>query len=193
MRVGKPPAVKANPKGISVEAFVPFRLQVLLKAPEWGKLSEVLLERAGEAEGAVAKLTEICRAQARIAHGRYFAGTWEYRDRDGEDQNIDAEVFCHAEFPGAMQAWGNVGPEGCDPCEFLLTTDFTLALWTPKKKSSSLPFLLLRVGTVEYHVVLKTRVPSLAEALVEAEADPATRKIVSSVALRVAECHMLDG
>lgn len=194
MRIGKPPAVKADGKGLSVEAHVPFRLQVLLKEREWRDLSEVLIERASEAAAEVERFTEICRSQARIAHGRYFSGTWEYRDRSGEDQNIDADVFCRAEFPGVMQAWGNIGPEGCDPSEFLLTTDFTLALWKPKKKSPSyLPFLLLRVGTVEYHIVLKTRVPSLAEALVEADGDPWAKQIVGPIALRVAECHMLDG
>ncbi len=92
-----------------------------------------------------------------------------------------------------MQAWGNIGPEGCEPSEFLLTTSFTLALWTAKKKRPSFkPFLLLRVGVVEYHIVLKATVPSLAEALQEAETDAWARKIVAPIALRVAECHMLD-
>lgn len=185
--------VKADGKGLSVEAHVPFRLQVLLKAPEWRKLSDILIEHPVEAAGAVAKLTEICRTQARIAHGRYFSGTWEYRDRDGEDQNIDKEAFDRAEFPGVMQAWGNIGPDGCDPFEFLLTTDFTISFYKPKRKSSAHSFLLLRVGTVEYHVVLKSAVPSLAEALVEADSDPWAKQIVGPIALRVAECHMLDG
>ncbi len=175
-----------------VEAHIPFRLDMLLCEKERRKLSETLINKPSEALGEVARFEEICHHSARIAHGRFFSGTLEYRDRDGQDQNIDAGVFCRAEFPGIMLAWGNIGPEGCEMSEFLLTTGFTLALWKPKGKKARPAHLLIRRGMVEFHIGISDQVPALADALNQADEDRATMEIVNPIALRVAECHMLD-
>jgi hypothetical protein len=195
MRITEKAASKVH-YGVRVEGHVPFRLRMLLSKQEQTDLSEVLAFEPLEVEKEVSKWRAHARDSHRIAHGKLYRETMAYIDRDGEEQYIDVDSFCRSEFPGIMEAWGNIPPAGLSLVEFLLTEEFTIGMWgthrVPRRKSPYAPHIIIRLDVVEYDVVVHGRAVSLAEVLLDAEKDEKAKQILAPVTQRIAECHMLD-
>lgn len=193
MRITSKDAPKHS--GVRVEGHVPFRLRMLLSKKEQTDLSEVLAFEPLEVQREVSKWRDLARNASRIAHGRLYRETMAYKDRSGEEQYIDVDSFCRSEFPGIMEAWGNIPPAGLQLVEFLLTEEFTIGMWGQKRtrrKSPYAPHIIMRLDVVEYDIVVTGRALSLAEVLLDAERDEKAKQILAPVTLRIAECHMLD-
>lgn len=178
-----------NTASVKIEAHVPFRFRVLLKAKERGQLDQAITRYTMGGAKVVALLESTITAKRRIVRGSVFEGTFEYKDIDGEEGNIDVGDLLKSEFPGYSYDEGGVDVDDMKAVQFVLTGNFSVVLLRHKAHSR----LLVRTGVVEIIFDGPASVKSISDAILCAENDKTAAAFLAPVSEEIVHCEMLGG